>query len=119
MTEERFEEARASLPVQTTVDGRLEILYHGYKFVKENDEYDILDITKGDYQVSIKSDLDKLALFEKLPFIYVCDLFFGKSQLSKLIKIELNELKEEPTEKEYRVKSDIKNRLRSALSKSF
>lgn len=119
MTKERFEEARKQLPVQQLIDDREEILYHSFKFTRDGEEYDILDLTSGDYQVSIKSDLKKLALFKGLPFIYVCDLFFGKSQFSKLIKIELNELKEEPSEKDYRVKSDIKNRLRSALSRSF
>ncbi len=88
---ERFEEASEKLPIQTCLDGRLEILYHGFKFVKEkNGGYDILDLTKGEHQLSVYDNDKLLRLFENKPFMYVCDLHLLLSSSKKLLDIELN-----------------------------
>ena len=88
---ERFEEASKKLPVQTCLDGKLEILYRGFKFVKEKDGgYDILDLKTGEHQLSVYNNDNLLRMFEREPFTYVCDIHFIASSSKKLLSMELN-----------------------------
>lgn len=88
---ERFEEASEKLPIQTCLDGKLEILYHGFKFVKEKSGgYDILDLTKGEHQISVYNNEKLLRLFENKPFVYVCDLHLLLSSSKRLLDLELD-----------------------------
>jgi len=118
MTKEKFEEARKILPVQQLIDDREEILYHSFKFVRDGNKYDILDLTKGDYQISVINDSDKTDLFNNLPFVYVCDLYYVQSQAKKLLNIELKSLEYDLSDRESEEKKSIRNRLRFGL-KSF
>lgn len=119
MTKEKFKEANTKLPIQLGVDGSESMLYHGYKFIKDADgNYDILNLTKGDYQVSIKSNPDKELLFNTLPFIYVCDLYYAHKQTSKLLRMELRSAFKDVSDRENEDKAEVRLRLRKSL-KSF
>ncbi len=112
---ERFEEASKKLPVQTCLDGKLEILYRGFKFVKEKDGgYDILDLKKGSHQLSIYENEDVVRFFKREPFIYVCDVHFAASSSRKLLDMELNLPERRNSDTLLRLKT-VKTRLRKCI----
>lgn len=115
MTKESFNKAKERHPVQIGIGDRNEILYHGFKFVEEDGVYDVLEIDRGEYQTSIKKDLNKLALFRTLPFTYVCDLYYSHKQTKRLLKMELNALNGELSDNSKMDMIETKKRLRKSL----
>ena len=112
---ERFEEASKKLPVQTCLDGKLEILYHGFKFVKDGDNYDILDLKKGEYHLSILENKSLTSLFKRETFIYACNVHFIDSSSKKLLKMEMTYDKNKNDDLFIKIKN-LKHRIKKCIS---
>ncbi len=113
---ERFEEASETLPIQTCLDGKLEILYHGFKFIREKDgTHDILDLRKGSHQISVFNDDKVLDLFMRKPFKYVCNIYFAVSSSKKLLDMELNGNNDKIKDVDVKIKN-LRDRVRRCIS---
>lgn len=88
MNKEKFEEASNIEKVHT--NGAIkEIFSHGFKMTLNTDteECEIYNITSKNY-VNVKENEVELKMFTELPFKYVTDLFFIKSNIEALLNLE-------------------------------